>query len=419
MRAKMKFVKTAVIISLCLALVMLNLFTVNATTTPNINISTKTANLGDTVTIDINISNNPGIMAMAFCIVYDSDSLSFESYEKGYLSSCTLKDHSDKGHVSFVNVEGSDKTNNGKIISLCFKVKDNAKSGLHQIYLANSDRQKNGNKLHNSFANSKQDYIIPTVTSGGIIILGNCQTEHKYGSWHTTKDANCAETGLKNRTCELCGYNEEVIITVPHNFETEWTIDKAATPDTDGEMSRHCTDCDATTDKIIFSYEEIGGDETPDDNTSSDTTSDTTNSENTSDITSDNVNNDDTDNSITNSSADSNNSSTDNKKPSIDNIVGEKVPQQEAEKLENYPQVNKPEQENPGNDNITSDNSSSQETVSKDETLDSSTVIERPENEYDSFFTTPTGIAMIIVCAVLSIGVLALGVMLIIRNKKR
>ena len=420
----MKFIKNAVIITVCLALITLNLFTVNAATTPNIIISTKTANPSDMVTIDISISNNPGIMAMAFCIVYDSDSFSFESYEKGYLSSCTLKDHSDKGHISFVNVEGSDKTNNGKIISLSFKVKDSAKSGLHPIYLANSDRQKYGNKLHNSFANSKQDHIIPTVTTGGIIVPGTCQTEHQYGNWHTTKAANCAETGLKNRTCKICGYCEEVVITVPHDFEAEWTVDKAATPDTDGEMSRHCKNCDATTDKIIFSYEEIGGDETPDDTTSSDTSSDSTGSENTSDISSDNSTSNEANSSTTETTApsqDSNSSSTNNKQPSIDNVVGEKVPQQEAEKLENYPQNDKPEENKPdqNNNNTSSENTQSQEVVFKDETPNSNNSVELPQDDDDSFFTTPTGIVMIIICSALSFGVLTLGVILIIKNRKK
>ncbi len=425
----MKSLKNVFIITLCFALIALNTFTASATSLPVITLSNKTALPNEEVTIDISISNNPGIMAMAFCITYDSDALEYTGYKRGYLSKYTVKDHSDKGHIAFVNDESSDKSNNGIIVSVNFKVKSTASAQKYTISLANLDRKKYGNRLYKSFSNSKLENIEPTVRSGSISVAETCENSgHKYEEWNITTPPNCTNTGLKNHTCVRCGHSEESIIPITHNFEAEWTVDKAATPDTDGEMSRHCKNCDATTDKIIFSYEEVGGDETPDDtissdtsseNTSSNTSSDTTSSENTSSITSDDLNSDNKDSSITNSSIDGNNTSTNNKKPSINNVVGEKVPQQEAEKLENYPQNNIPEQEKPENNDVTIDDSSNQETVSKDETPDSNTIIEQSEDEDDSFFATPTGIAMIIICSALSIGILALGVILIIKNRKQ
>ncbi|MBR4116714.1 MAG: hypothetical protein IKK65_01355 [Clostridia bacterium] len=421
----MKFIKNAVIITVCLALITLNVFAANATSAPIITLSNKTALPGEEVTIDISISNNPGIMAMAFCITYDSNSLEYTGYQKGYLSKYTLKDHPDKGHVIFVNDESSDKTNDGIMLSVKFKIKNDATPQKHIISIANLDRKKYGNNLYKSFSNSNLKSIEPIVRLGSITVAETCENSgHQYGDWNIIKSANCNETGLKTHTCVRCEYSEEATIPITHDFEAEWTVDKAATPDTDGEMSRHCKNCDATTDKIIFSYEEIGGDETPDDTTSSDTSSDSTGSENTSDISSDNSTSNEANSSTTETTApsqDSNSSSTNNKKPSINNVVGEKVPQQEAEKLENYPQNDKPEENKPdqNNSNTSSENTPSQEVVSKDETPNSNNSVELPQDDDDSFFTTPTGIVMIIICSALSFGVLALGVILIIKNRKK
>ena len=97
------------------------------------------------------------------------------------------------------------------------------------------------------------------------------------------------------------------------------------------------------------------------------------------------------------------------------------MPQQEAEKFENYPQNDKPEENKPdqNNNNTSSENTPSQEVVSKDETPNSNNSVELPQDDDDSFFTTPTGIVMIIICSALSVGVLALGVILIIKNRKK
>ncbi len=257
----MRIFKRLLTVLLC-AIISCSFFaTVSAATTPTITVSSVEAVPGKTVKIDIEIAGNPGIMAMAFCITYDSEMLVYKGFERGYISSCTTQNHADKGHVSFVNVENKDVSTNGKIISLSFDIKSDAKPGEYAITLANSNREKYGTKLHNSFSNSKQDFVVPRVVSGGVTVLESCEEiGHQYSEWNTTKDANCNEIGLKERVCIRCEAVEEDIIPITHDFESEWSVDKDATSEEDGVMSRHCTKCNEVTDVKTFKLGDIDGD---------------------------------------------------------------------------------------------------------------------------------------------------------------
>mgnify|MGYP003299794091 CR=1 FL=1 len=104
--------------------------------------------------------------------------------------------------------------------------------------------------------------------------------------------------------------------------------------------------------------------------------------------------------------------------------MGHKVPLSEVEKLEDYQQNIKPNLES----NVSSEDVSSQEISSITQTPSSSVTTGAIENDDDntntdnsepSFYKTPTGIVMIVLCSLLSIAILALGVWLIVKNKKR
>ena len=70
------------------------------------------------------------------------------------------------------------------------------------------------------------------------------------------KDATCTETGLKEvATCEVCGMHysyqtdENVLPALGHDYEAEFTVDKAATCTEPGVQSKHCTRCDSRTEE--------------------------------------------------------------------------------------------------------------------------------------------------------------------------
>ncbi len=258
----MKTLKRLITVLLCVIISISFIINVSAATAPKITVSSVEAIPGKTVKVDIEISNNPGIMAMAFCITYDTNALTYKGYERGYLTSYSVYPHEDEGHVSFVNIENKDVAKNGIIISVLFDVKSDAAPGNYAIALANSNRDKYGTKLHNSFSNSQQDFVVPVVTAGSVTVQESCESiGHSFGEWNITKDATCTETGLKERICARCDAVEEVEIPVTHDFEAEWTVDKDATATEDGIMSRHCTKCNEVTDQKTFKLGDINGDD--------------------------------------------------------------------------------------------------------------------------------------------------------------
>ena len=79
---------------------------------------------------------------------------------------------------------------------------------------------------------------------------------HCKGDAVEAKDATCTEDGYKEvGTCEVCGAHysykddENVIPALGHDYEVEFTVDKAATCTEAGVKSKHCTRCDARTDE--------------------------------------------------------------------------------------------------------------------------------------------------------------------------
>lgn len=260
----MNFFKKITTAVLCIIISLIFSFTAFAENDKlSVSISNETAFSGETVTVSVNISNNPGIKIMSFCITYNSDILEYKGYNKGYLKNYTVQNYSDGGYIIFLSKESADIKQDGMIISIDFKIKDGAKSGKYQISLANRN-EKYGSRLHNSFYTNEQKYIEPTVKTGSVTVAENCETDgHKFGEWTQVTAPTCTTDGLKQRTCTRCNnYSETEKIPAAHDFENDWTVDRAATPQTDGIMSRHCKNCNAVTDKITFTYTEAQGDQT-------------------------------------------------------------------------------------------------------------------------------------------------------------
>ena len=104
--------------------------------------------------------------------------------------------------------------------------------------------------------------------------------EHNYGEWTEVRAATCADAGLKERACSICGkiQSEEIPATGNHTYENgictvckkmqpggvhnhvfgEWQIDKAATCLVKGERRRECACGAVETEQIplaVHDYE--------------------------------------------------------------------------------------------------------------------------------------------------------------------
>lgn len=381
----MKIFKKLTSIALCLILCTFMCTTVFAAAKPSLKISDASASAGQEVTIDVSLSENPGIMAMAFSITYDNSQFTFVDVTKGFVSTPTYKDHSDKGYVAFSISETSDKTTDGTIISLKFKIKDNAKPGKYAIKLGNSNYEKYGNKIDNCFSNSKEVLIVPTITAGSITVEGECdKVGHSYGDWSVSKAATCTEDGLKSRTCSRCGNVEEVVLPRCHQLEEEWTVDKVATPEENGIMSRHCKVCGEHFEEIIFTYDEVTDSNKDNPSSESDTSSNS------------NPQGEQT------SSTTGSTSSTTNKKPGINNTVGAKNPLEAVEDTKDY-------QDKLNAQKLESNSAASDSQVNTTGTL----------GKISSFFASPVGIILIVVFVLLCVSIIVFGIILIIMNNKK
>ena len=147
--------------------------TISADDTAVITVSGGAANPGSNVSVDISIANNPGIMAMAFCIQYDSSVFDYVDYAHGYLTNYTITNHDEEGIVSFVSVEDYNLRTNGKILTLNFHVKATAEDGDYTFKIMNNNPNKYGNSLHNSFANASEQYVAVSAVDGVVTVDGD------------------------------------------------------------------------------------------------------------------------------------------------------------------------------------------------------------------------------------------------------
>ena len=79
-------------------------------------------------------------------------------------------------------------------------------------------------------------------------------SSHKFTT--TKVESTCIKVGYTLYSCEFCGYNYTVEDSsgalLQHDYEDEFTIDKAATDFESGLKSRHCKNCDAVTDVTVI-----------------------------------------------------------------------------------------------------------------------------------------------------------------------
>lgn len=237
---------------LCAAAIAFGSFCVSAESGQGtITVDTVSAITGDTVIVKVSIENNPGIMAMTLSLTYDSNALTYEKfYRSSILRDYTVADHPEQNLIRFVNCENGNVRKNGTFVSFQFKVKDDASYDFHPISIS----YKAGD-----FCNWKLEKLMPEIVSGGVDVAfnGNNCRHSKYGAWSVVAEPACTEPGAKQRVCEKCGHIDIAeIAPVGHDFEENWTIDRPATAESDGVMTRHCKYCDAVTDTLTFSLEQ-------------------------------------------------------------------------------------------------------------------------------------------------------------------
>lgn len=206
---------------------------------------------GDTVVVPIKLTENPGIMAVTVSITYDPAVLKYQDFYYGDIfTDYTIAIHPDRKLIRLVICERRNKRNDGNIVSFKFKVLDDAKAELTKIGLEYSK---------GDFCNWNLDKIMPEVISGGVNVAFNGKNcAHKnYGEWTVISQPVCEKVGISERVCTVCGHKElKEIKEIGHTYSENWTVDKPATAEQEGTMSRYCIRCDDYVDRVTFTLEQ-------------------------------------------------------------------------------------------------------------------------------------------------------------------
>ncbi len=119
-------------------------------------VSSAKSTQGNEVSVDISVEGNPGLALVLFKIDYDKTRLELTGYKDGLLSDWEVG--IGRGEKA-VWVDAIDNTGDGTILTLTFKVLDEAEDGFAEITLTDI-----------MAGNTDEDRIGITVTAGGVTV---------------------------------------------------------------------------------------------------------------------------------------------------------------------------------------------------------------------------------------------------------
>lgn len=251
---------------------------------------------GDTVTLNVNMPSNPGLVTMTIRVSYDTDVLQLINVsDPGLLVGAQLNtSYGSPYTISWVDgAATANNTKTGTIATFTFKIKDSAKIGKTTVSLHFVDSY-DSNYNENSFTASSgtitvncKNHSFGSYTSNATQHSRTCSTcgyiekvNHTWNSGTVTKQPSCKESGSKTYTCTTCGATKTETLsktnthsygawskvdnnshkhtcsvcqkdeTVKHTWNSGKVI-KQATCKEAGEKSVTCTACSATKTEVI------------------------------------------------------------------------------------------------------------------------------------------------------------------------
>ncbi len=225
-----KVIKMKKLLALCLTVMlvvaMVPAFAVSAADAATINVGSAQGYAGDTVTVDVALANNPGIVSMKLSIAYDAAVLELTNKAAGAFSPLNYSQTMDANPyiANWVDSINPDRQDNATFVTLTFKIKDDAAVGKTDITVTyNPD----------DVYNSAYDNVAFEVVNGTVDVL--C----KHAETEVTKEAvapTCTEAGSTAEvSCKACGEVIEASVEVAAlGHDTEIVDAKDHTADEDG-----------------------------------------------------------------------------------------------------------------------------------------------------------------------------------------
>ncbi len=178
---------------------------------------------GDTITINVDLTENSKLGVITANVVFDDSKLEYVShnlYEIGAekIVNPTYAD----GKIRFVIINAEPITTGGTILSINFKALSSSCNSVSLNIVEALDKNADS---------------VDTVSVPAII--------HSYGEWITEANPTCENAGQKSKSC-ACGEKiTESIDALGHDYATEYTVDKDATCTEKGSKSQHCSRCES------------------------------------------------------------------------------------------------------------------------------------------------------------------------------
>ena len=251
------------------------------------------APIGDTgyVTVDIAFTQNPGIGAMTFTLLYDHTTFSATPYDKRYfyevvdtsIKKYLIVNHPGDGYVSIVwSPEGNDNlyTGTGVAFRLTFRI-DKQIPGKHPFEIGNIQPITKGKDLTGCFSDFEHNTFTPVANNDAYVIGGDNNIPASY-PWrdkqpdedepttpvgehthnyvlHKKVAASCSSEGYSIFECSVCGekITKDKVPALGHSFNNFWTVDRVATASVAMKLSRHCSRCNVIKDVTYYTLEEV------------------------------------------------------------------------------------------------------------------------------------------------------------------
>ena len=206
-------------------------------------------NPGGEVFVNLYMADNSKITDYVFSLNFKESTLKYDGYYKGALSDYTFYDHTDEGRLTFVSLNGESEAKNGVLITFKFAIDKNAKPGDYKLSLTKTyfaDKDGNSQKA--------------VTESGKVTVAKPCSDNHTFSKWKSLISADCTNAGIDTRVCENCGCTESKPVEAKgHKLEKMFTLDVEAKGSKPGMLSRHCTECGAKTNIVIYTADNTAG----------------------------------------------------------------------------------------------------------------------------------------------------------------
>ena len=260
-----------VVSALLIMLMLCNLLPFSAVAAGNGSISMGSASgaQGGSVTLNVNLTNNPGLVTMTIKVSYDTSVLQLTKVSDPQLLVGAQLNPRYNSPYTISWVDGTTTVNNtktGEIAAFTFKILDTAKVGDSTVtlqfvdsydtnYQENSFSASSGKvsvtcKSHHfgSYTKVNDNQHSRTCSACGYVETVN----HSWNGGAVTKQATCKESGTKEYTCTACGAKKtETVAKTNAHIWGDWHITKQPSCTAPGTTTKTCSVCGKTENQTV------------------------------------------------------------------------------------------------------------------------------------------------------------------------